>query len=76
MTLENGNKFTFKAENNSEQNCYIQSTTLNGENYPHSYVQFDDIQAGGDLLFKMDEKVNKDWGSRQENRPYSLSTAR
>ena len=73
MTLENGNRFTFTTENNSEQNCYIQSTTLNGENYPHSYVQFDDVQAGGEIIFNLDEKPNKDWGSQPENRPYSLS---
>ena len=74
MTLENGNKFTITAKNNSEQHCYIQSTTLNGENYPHSYIKFDDIQAGGELKFTLDENPNKEWGSQAEDRPYSLST--
>ncbi len=31
INLENGNNFTIKANNNSPENIYIQSATLNGE---------------------------------------------
>ena len=73
ITLENGNKFTITAENNSAKNYYIQSTRLNGKKYPHNYIQFDDIQRGGEFIFKLGDLPDKDWGSQPENAPYSLS---
>jgi len=73
LTLENGNKFTITAKNNAANSFYIQSTRLNGKNYPLNYILFDDIQKGGELLFNLDEKPNINWGSQPENVPYSLS---
>ena len=73
ISLENGNRFTIRAENNSVNNYYIQSTLLNGEKYPHNYIQFDDIQNGGEFIFNLDENPNKNWASQAENAPYSLS---
>ena len=73
ITLENGNKFTITAENNSVKNYYIQSARLNGENYSHNYISFDDIQRGGEFVFHMGGNPNKNWGSQPENAPYSLN---
>jgi len=73
ITLENGNEFTITSNNNSESNYYIQSTRLNGEAYNHNYIQYDDIQQGGALVFELDKTPNKKWGSQPENAPYSLS---
>jgi predicted alpha-1,2-mannosidase len=73
LTLENGNKFTITAENNSGKNYYIQSTILNNENYNNNYIQFDDIQNGGKLIFNLTDTPDKNWGSQPENVPFSLS---
>lgn len=76
LSLENGNKFTITAENNSDKNLYIQSVRLNSTNYSNNYIQFDDIQKGGELKFLLDEIPDKNWGSKAENTPYSLSRER
>ena len=73
LTLENGKHFTITAEDNSAQNCYIQSISLNGKNYPHNYIRFDDIQRGGKFVFHLGGNPDKNWGSQPENIPYSLS---
>jgi len=73
LKLENGRTFTITAENNAARNFYIQSTSMNGKNYPHNYIRFDDIQRGGEFVFHLDGNPDKNWGSQPENRPYSLS---
>ncbi|MFC2080751.1 GH92 family glycosyl hydrolase [Bacteroidota bacterium] len=73
LTLENGNKFTITAKNNSSKNFYIQSTSLNGKNYTHGYINFDDIQNGGEFAFHLVDGPNEIWGSHPEDVPYSLS---
>nr|WP_315166212.1 GH92 family glycosyl hydrolase [uncultured Flavobacterium sp.] len=71
--LENGNTFEIGAKNNSKSNFYIQSASLNGKGYSNSFLNFDDIQKGGKLEFNLGDTPNKDWGSKPENVPYSLS---
>nr|WP_314898066.1 GH92 family glycosyl hydrolase [uncultured Flavobacterium sp.] len=71
--LENGNTFEIDAKNNSKSNFYIQSASLNGKGYFNSFLNFEDIQKGGKLEFQLGDNPNKDWGSKPENVPYSLS---
>ncbi len=73
LTLENGNTFTISAENNSKKNLYIQSVKLNGKDYLPSYIQFSDIQNGGEFTFNLGDTPNKDWGIKPEHVPYSFS---
>ena len=73
ISLENGNKFTVTAKNNSKSNYYIQSIGLNDRNYTNTYLTYEDIQRGGELIFNMDKNPNKDWGSQPEDVPYSYS---
>ncbi|MFA9192726.1 GH92 family glycosyl hydrolase [Flavobacterium sp. FZUC8N2.13] len=73
LYLENGKKFQIDAKNNSKDNLYIQSATLNGDAYFNSFIKFDVIQKGGRLEFNVDKRPNKYWGSKNENVPYSLS---
>ena len=47
------NNFTIIAENNSAENRYIQSMTLNGKAYTKGYIEHKDIMAGGELIIKM-----------------------
>ncbi len=73
MHLENGNTFTISSENNSKRSFYIQSARLNGKEYDHNYISFEDIQRGGELQFRLDETPGESWGRRPENLPYSYS---
>jgi len=73
LRLENGRRFTITAENNSSRNCYIRSASLNGKDYNNNFLDFNDIQEGGSLVFRMGDTPGKERGSLPENAPYSLS---
>jgi putative alpha-1,2-mannosidase len=45
--------FTVRAVDNSAENIYIQSVTLNGEPYSLPYIDYQDIMRGGVLEFQM-----------------------
>ena len=48
------NKYlTIRAENNSDDNRYIQSITLNGKAYTKGYIEHKDITSGGELVIRM-----------------------
>lgn len=49
----NGTDFKVVARNNSEENIYIQSITLNGKPYDKFWISHEDIMAGGELVFEM-----------------------
>jgi predicted alpha-1,2-mannosidase len=49
----NGKTFTIIAKNNSAENIYIKSITLNGAPYDKLYIDYKDIVAGGTLTFEM-----------------------
>jgi predicted alpha-1,2-mannosidase len=76
MHLENGNTFVIEANNNSEDNFYIQSASLNNKSYSKNYLTYDAVQNGGTLSFKMNNSPNKNWGSKEEDLPYSMSKDR
>lgn len=48
-----GGEFNVIAEGLSETNRYIQSITLNGEDYKLPYIEYTDIFRGGKLVFNM-----------------------
>lgn len=53
-----GGVFTVRTVDNSEENIYIQSVTLNGRPYTNPYIDFKDIKAGGTLEFRMGPEPN------------------
>ena len=73
LSLANGNKFQISAPNNSKENVYINSATLNGEIWDKSFIKFNSIQSGGQIDFRMSDKPNKNWAANRESVPYSLS---
>jgi predicted alpha-1,2-mannosidase len=73
LTLENGNQFTIEALNNSKENVYIQSATLNGKALSKNYIRYSDIVAGGVLHLEMANQPNKTRGIDKAGRPFSLS---
>ncbi len=62
INLDNGKQFTLIAENNSAENKYIQSATLNGVPYNRTYFSHEDIVAGGELVLVMGNRPCKSWG--------------
>lgn len=63
-----GKPFTIRAVNNSADNRYIQSATLNGKPYTRSYIMYDDITAGGELELVMGPAPS-DFGTAPADRP-------
>ena len=55
-----GTDFKVIARNNSAENIYIQSVTLNGKPYDKFYITHSDIMKGGELVFEMgpEKKLN------------------
>jgi len=76
ITLENGNKFVVEAENNSPENVYIQSATLNGQNYTRNWLSHQDIVKGGTLHLVMGPHPAYNRGTGLEDRPFSLTKAK
>lgn len=73
LHLENGKTMTISAENNSQDNCYVQTMKLNGADYTHNYLQHTDLMNGGNILFQLSSKPNLQRGTAAEDAPYSFS---
>ena len=71
VNLENGKTFKIIAENISDKNIYIQSATLNGQPFNHSFIKHTEIMEGGELIFKMGKNPST-WASKSI--PYSAIT--
>jgi putative alpha-1,2-mannosidase len=61
-TYYKGDEFVIEALNNSKENIYIQSATLNDKPLNSTQIRFKDITEGGRLILKMGPLPNKDWG--------------
>jgi hypothetical protein len=48
-----GHSLHIVAENNSVENIYVQSLTLNGEKIDRTYITHEEIKNGGELIFEM-----------------------
>ena len=67
--LDNGNQFTVKAKNLKPENGYVKSVTLNGRPLERSYITFDEIYGGGELVFTLTSTPDSPWGTQPENCP-------
>ncbi len=65
IDVGNGKTFVIRAIDNSLENVYIQSATLNGQPFNRLSIAHGEIMAGGELCFQMGPQPNPDWG-RQE----------
>ena len=68
LRVGNGQTFTIKTINNSPENIYIQSVSLNGKPYIRSYINFADIANGGTLEFTMGDLPSR-FGFPKKDRP-------
>ncbi len=69
VNLEDGKTFTVIANNVSETNKYIQSVTLNGKPIDKIFITYQDIMAGGELVFEMGPNPNKEWAAGEDALP-------
>jgi len=67
--MYHGHTFTVVAKNNSAQNVYIQSATLNGKPLDRPWITREELVGGGELRFVMGSQPNTEWGSAPANRP-------
>ena len=72
VTLSNGQIFEIEAINASTENKYIQSATLNGQEWNKPWFSHDDIKNGAKLVLVMGDKPNKAWGSAEGAVPPSI----
>lgn len=73
--MGNGKDLVIIAHNNSPENCYIQSATMNGRPWNKPWFSQSDIANGARLEFVMGPKPNMNWGSALDAAPPSMSSA-
>ncbi len=73
ITMEDGKKLVIEANNNSKDNVYIQSATLNGSPLNKNYITYGDIVNGGIINYEMGRQPNKNRGNTKSAAPFSLS---
>lgn len=73
LNFENGNKMRITSTNNSKQNRYINSTSINDSQYTQNYITHEMLLKGGTINFTMSDKPNKLKGIDDNDAPYSFS---
>jgi putative alpha-1,2-mannosidase len=69
-----GGTVVMTAKNNSAENKYIQSVTINGKPWDKSWLSHEVLQSGGTIEFVMGPKPSA-WGTAPESRPFSMTPA-
>lgn len=69
LRLDNGKQFTVKAKNPKPENGYVKSVTLNGKPLQRSYITFEEIYDGGELVFTLTATPDSPWATQLENCP-------
>ena len=69
----NGNDVVIRADGNGTDNLYIQSAEWNGKQWQRPWIRHADLLSGGTLILKMGPNPNKNWGSKPEDAPPSMT---
>lgn len=73
LNLENGKQIVIESENNTPKNRYVQSMTVNGQNYTKNYLTYKQLTDGAVIKFNMGAEPNKEKGTSEADAPYSFS---
>ena len=73
LHLENGRNVSIKANGNTDDNCYVNSLTLNGKPYSKNYIKRSDLMQGAQFVYTMSAKPNYSRGTAESDAPYSFS---
>lgn len=72
IKVKQGKVFHISVLNNSEKNRYIRKVYLNGKSYSKSYLKFEDIMAGENLVFEMGNTPSATFGVKVCDRPRTI----
>ena len=72
--LENGKTIQILADKASEENCYVQSLQLNGEDYGSPWIDWSALTNGATLNFTLSNKPSR-WGAAPKQAPPSFDSA-
>ena len=75
INLPSGKKIEIEAKDNSRENVYVKSLSLNGKEYSKTYFTHSDLAAGAKIRFTMAPEPDKTRSTSPADRPYSLSEA-
>ncbi|WP_294914290.1 GH92 family glycosyl hydrolase [uncultured Prevotella sp.] len=73
LHLENGRNVSIKANDNTDDNCYVNSLTLNGKPYSKNYIKRSDLIQGAQFVYTMSPTPNYSRGTAESDAPYSFS---
>lgn len=62
LDVGNGREFVIKADNTSPDNKYIQSASLNGQQFDRTWLSYEEISRGGVIQYEMADTPS-DWAS-------------
>jgi len=65
LNFPNGKTFKIKVNNQSPQNIYVRSVTLDGKPLNRAYIRHQEITSGGRLVFDMGSEINTDLGKME-----------
>ena len=73
LHLENGRTVNIKANGNTDDNCYVNTLTLNGQPYSKNYIKRSDLMQGAQFVYTMSPTPNYSRGTAESDAPYSFS---
>ena len=73
IDLNNGKKLKINANNNSENNIFIDSFKFNQLASNKNWIDHKDLRNGGVIDFEMSDNPNFDWGSAKISVPFSVT---
>ena len=76
MKMSNGKHLRMTTKNWSAKNVFVKEVYLNGKKYDKSYITYNDIKDGADLLFVMSSRPNYKRGVAERAVPPSVSEKR
>jgi predicted alpha-1,2-mannosidase len=76
LNVGHGKKLVIEAKNNGPQHPYIRAATLDGAPFNRTYLNHQQITAGGELVFEMSSTAEYKWASAPESRPPGGMSAR
>ncbi|MGO4107880.1 glycoside hydrolase domain-containing protein [Paenibacillus sp. YAF4_2] len=72
LHMGSGKTLTIKANGVSSENRFIQSASLNGNNFDQAWISYEDLMAGGTLDFQMGSTPNTSWGAKASAAPPTI----
>ncbi len=74
LQMSNGENLEIVARNNSTENMYIQTATINGKPWSKPWFSQTDIKDGAVLVLTMGPHPNPSWGSAPDAMPPSMTS--